>query len=518
MRATINAVRDALPRGRSLPPEQWHVRHRVIVQATVAVSVLLFGFLLVKGWTLAHAVAEGAVPAVLVMIAWYARWGMRARASIVAFALMSAAAIAVHATSTIEAHFLFFIAVPVVALYEDWAPFATSIGTVVGHHLLVGLRDPGSLYNHEAALQAPFRWALIHGVLFLAMCVVSVVHWRTHERARSALARQALHDPLTGLPNRTLLLDRLELALSDRARTDASVAVLMLDIDGFKPVNDTFGHSAGDGLLVELAARLGTAVRPGDTTARLGGDEFAVVLPGASAGDAVGTAQRLIQAASAPFPVAGEEISVGVSVGIAVTSAVPETAQRLLDRADAALLTAKRSGRGTSTLHHAEMREAGSEALVVSTGDARAWAKYLNTLRAEIAEQKRAGGIPESTRAPASAHRTLGLLLAGITQLPGHRDTAALSLPERSALEEFVFHHAMVQQWADDLVDDGVLTARRCPAADRFWAELHRHVVSQPGKRATDETTRQLTGTDLVRAERLQDCGDACTTAGSETP
>lgn len=177
-----------------------------------------------RPWT--HALSETATPTLLVVIAWHTRWTPRVRASLVTVALMSVAAIAVHTSGTIEAHFLFFLAVPVVAFYEDWVPFIASVGMVLLHHLAVGMYDPSEIYNHDAAIQAPLRWGLIHAGLFLAMCAVSVVHWRIHERAHATLTQQALHDALTGLANRTLLLDRLEHALEDRTRTDAPLSVV----------------------------------------------------------------------------------------------------------------------------------------------------------------------------------------------------------------------------------------------------------------------------------------------------
>jgi diguanylate cyclase (GGDEF)-like protein len=471
---------NLLPHGRSLPADTWRGRHRAIAQTTVVAVVLLFGFLLWHGWTLAHAISEAGFTAAFALVAYWTPFSKRMRASLIAVALMGIAAIAVHATGTIEAHFLFFIAVPIVALYEDWAPFATSAGMVLVHHVVVGLLDPASVYNHEAALAAPLRWALIHGALFLTMCVISIAHWRIHERARATLARQALHDDLTGLANRTLLLDRLEHALRDSTRTDEPVTVVALDIDGFKPINDTFGHSAGDALLVEIAARLRAAIRPGDTAARPGGDEFVVVLPGASPDDALETARRIIDAVSAPVTVGEETISVGASVGIAVATTIADKAETLLDRADAAMLTAKRNGRRTFVLYHAGLDQTGSESLPVFTSDARAWADYMTTLRDEIGERKASGEIPAQTRAPDSVHRTLSVLLAAIMQLPDDCDHADLPLPEQASLEEFFFHQTMVHDWADSLLDAGILTTERPRAADDFWANLQRRISPSP--------------------------------------
>ncbi len=155
------------------------------------------------------------------------------------------------------------------------------------------------------------------------------------------LERQATHDALTALPNRTLLLDRLDLALG-RARRHASlVAVLSLDLDGFKPVNDRLGHAAGDVLLVEVARRLETAVRPGDTAARLGGDEFVVVCDLSHPDEAADLARRIEAEIAQPVRVEGAEVTVTASIGIALSDPAA-TVEELLRRADAAMYAAKR--------------------------------------------------------------------------------------------------------------------------------------------------------------------------------
>lgn len=355
-------VLAVLPHGRTLPADQWHARHRATVRATWALSIVLAAFMVTWGSTLAHAGLEAAVPAAAAGVACCSRLSQRVRASLVALALMSASAIAVHASGTIEAHFLFFIAIPVVALYEDWAPFVVSVVAVLVHHLITGLRDPSALYNHDAALQAPIQWGLIHTGLLLTMCAVSIAHWRIHERARAALARQALHDALTGLPNRTLLLDRLDQALQDSVRTETPVALLMVDLDGFKPVNDTFGHLTGDALLRKIADRLRAGVRAGDTPSRFGGDEFALLLPRTTSDQAVEAAERLIAAIAAPIVIDGTSLTVGASVGVAAVShGTSVTVRQLIGQADLAMLAAKRNGRGTHAVHRPDLARTGPE-------------------------------------------------------------------------------------------------------------------------------------------------------------
>jgi diguanylate cyclase (GGDEF)-like protein len=164
----------------------------------------------------------------------------------------------------------------------------------------------------------------------------AVRHAVERKRIESALAHQALHDPLTGLPNRALFSDRLRLALSRLRRTQTCLAVLFLDLDDFKSVNDALGHAAGDQFLVEVAARLRGVLRGGDTAARLGGDEFVVLCDGvAGLAEAQGIAARVVS-----------EVPGGVSVGVALAADGTEDPDALVRAADAAMYVVKRSGGG----------------------------------------------------------------------------------------------------------------------------------------------------------------------------
>jgi len=168
----------------------------------------------------------------------------------------------------------------------------------------------------------------------------------TRERAEAELREQALHDALTGLPNRTLLNDRLTSAIAGAQRQNVALSVLLLDLDGFKEVNDTSGHHAGDLVLVEVASRLSGALRESDTAARLGGDEFVVLLPGTPLVGAIETARTLLELIGAPITIDGSARKVGASVGIAVFPDDGPGAEVLLARADTAMYEAKRAGGG----------------------------------------------------------------------------------------------------------------------------------------------------------------------------
>lgn len=169
-------------------------------------------------------------------------------------------------------------------------------------------------------------------------------------RAEKALAYRALHDPLTGLANRVALMDRLALALVAIERRRSRLAVLFLDLDNFKEINDTFGHDAGDRVLTETGRRLTRIARQSDTVARLGGDEFIVLCPGlderTSPGDIGG---RIVRTIAAPFTDNGRNLSVTCSVGIAVTNDPLIAAERMIRDADVAMFEAKKTGRNR---HH----------------------------------------------------------------------------------------------------------------------------------------------------------------------
>jgi diguanylate cyclase (GGDEF)-like protein/PAS domain S-box-containing protein len=164
------------------------------------------------------------------------------------------------------------------------------------------------------------------------------------------MEHQALHDSLTGLPNRRLFLDRLGQALrGTRRKKGRKVAVLFMDVDGFKNVNDSLGHEAGDRLLAAVAGRLEGCLRPGDTLARFGGDEFAVLIEDVGGPDgAARVAGRITEELRAPFPIEGQELFVGLSIGIALNGARSEGPEDLLRDADTAMYRAKGSGAGYS--------------------------------------------------------------------------------------------------------------------------------------------------------------------------
>jgi two-component system cell cycle response regulator len=182
--------------------------------------------------------------------------------------------------------------------------------------------------------------ARVHNVLEVRLLYKQLEHYSR------ALESLALHDALTGLPNRRLLMDRLSLAIAHAHRNKRAMAVMFLDLDGFKQINDTLGHDTGDAMLSMVAARLVAAVRQEDTVARLGGDEFVIVLWELNhAEDMDKLASKLINDVSQPYSIQGRSVNMTVSIGIGIYPTHGEESESLMKSADLALYEAKRIGK-----------------------------------------------------------------------------------------------------------------------------------------------------------------------------
>ena len=458
-----------LPRGRTLPPEVWSARHRMMTRLVWLHVVGLAVFGLARGYAAHHVLLDVVPVAAFAVVAATDRLGRLPRAAAVTLGLLTASAMLVHLwEGRIEAHFHFFVIVTVLAAYEEWFSYLLAIAFVALHHGLMSVVEPTSVFDHQAAIDRPWLWAGVHTTFILALAAANLVSWRLNEDVRDDMRRsenrfrsafddapigmalvgmdggirrvntnlvdkagftaeelegmrladllapeergdgavwprpelagateerrfvrrdgttgwalfqhsvlhdaegrpgsfithvldiskrkhaerqldhQAHHDPLTGLPNRKLFVERLDEALAGSA--DGRVcAVLFVDLDNFKLINDSLGHVAGDRLLAAIAERMRRVLRPDDVIARFGGDEFAILVCGASdTRDVQRVADRLSGSLRAPVVLDGGQRFVSASIGICVAPDGGADATAVLRDADAAMYRAKELGK-----------------------------------------------------------------------------------------------------------------------------------------------------------------------------
>jgi len=470
----LRSLRAALPQGDTLPPEAWRRRHHAMVVLLFAESLALTLFSVAEGYSLLHSLAHTASLLPFGIFALLFEHRKRAAATLVSLGLITACALLVHIWhGAIEAHFLFFVTIVVLALYEDWIPFLVAVAYVIVHHGVMGALHPSGVYNHPDAQAHPWKWALIHGAFVAAAGIASVVAWRLNEtvraqaqesyrrareseerfksafegapigmvlfsfadeapgevlqvnramceltgrtreqlrasafrdvvhpddvaagleatsrlarneedhsqfdmrylhaeghtlwvsvslslvhgesggpsyaiaqvqditarkRAAEELTHQALHDPLTGLGNRRSLLADLEQGIT--AASNAHPLLLALfDLDGFKTYNDTFGHPAGDALLIRLARRLRDELGESATAYRVGGDEFCVLSTSADP-------HALPERAARALAEHGDGFTVTASHGSVLLPVEATTATEALREADRRMYARKNS-------------------------------------------------------------------------------------------------------------------------------------------------------------------------------
>jgi diguanylate cyclase (GGDEF)-like protein len=349
MRVPLPSVARLLPHGGSLPLDEWRIRHRVLVRANWIVALLLIPYSFERGYGVGHA-ALHAVPIVLLgALASVEGISTRQRSVAAALALLTSAAVFVHAShGLIEAHFAFFVLIVALTLYEDWLVFVVAIVFVLLHHGVLGMIDPGAVYSGTSLSGQPWKWATIHAAFVSAAGLAAIVAWRFNEKLREELRdvaaerEQLIHrlellarqDPLTGVANRRAWRERLVEELQRARRTGQPLAVAVLDLDGLKGVNDSDGHQAGDRLLRSAANAWQGAVRTTDYLGRIGGDEFAVAFPDCTPEHAMEVVERMLSAMPGD-----ETCSAGVAGGDG-----DEAATALLRRADEALYAAKQTG------------------------------------------------------------------------------------------------------------------------------------------------------------------------------
>jgi diguanylate cyclase (GGDEF)-like protein len=232
------------------------------------------------------------------------------------------------------------------AHHDDLLALLERVGTAAPAAPIVLLTDGEDDPRALAAVKAGAQDCLVKSELRPALLRRSLAYAIERKRAEAVLSHQALHDPLTGLPNRALFLDRLGVALDRARRSGAQLAVLFLDFDNFKRINDSRGHGTGDRLLATLAGRLSTLLRPMDTVARFGGDEFTFLFENLSSErEVVLIAERICQAVGSPVTIDGVELTVTVSIGIAMVDDPTLAPDTVIREADAAMYRAKERGR-----------------------------------------------------------------------------------------------------------------------------------------------------------------------------
>ncbi|WP_317203495.1 EAL domain-containing protein [Janthinobacterium sp.] len=233
-------------------------------------------------------------------------------------------------------------------------------------------RWQGEIWNRRKNGELFLEWmriGVVAGADGAAQRYVNVFNDITEVRRKDEHIRHlAFHDPLTGLPNRALLLDRLEQSLLAAVRSGARPALMFIDLDRFKHINDSLGHDAGDHLLKEVARRLRDCLRDSDTLARMGGDEFVLLLEHApEAKDCAALAHKLLECLALPMPLNGHTLQMGASIGIACAPDDGAGVVALMKHADAAMYAAKAAGRGTYRFFQAAMTETAEQRLQLET-------------------------------------------------------------------------------------------------------------------------------------------------------
>jgi diguanylate cyclase (GGDEF)-like protein len=341
LRRTAVRARRLLPSGRLWRREDWEIRHRGLSALALLAVVAVAAAAGIAGRPVAAVVI--AASGWLVGGAYVDTFGARSRTLLVTLSLLvSSDALPVIARGSSLAWLAPVVAAAVIGVYQSLTALLVTVLAAVAVATWELLEPP--VFGGHSTLAAAG-----HGSIFvaavLAVSVTQVVAWKLAER-------QELLDPLTGLPNRTSFMATVRSRLS---RTDRTVAVLFIDLDNFKEINDTGGHHAGDQALLHAAGKMADAVRVTDVVARLGGDEFAILVDG-SAEDAAQVGERLAESLRSPMVVDGREIFISASIGAVDAMAVASRdATDLIRAADLAMYLAKSGGKGRVVTYSAEV-------------------------------------------------------------------------------------------------------------------------------------------------------------------
>lgn len=335
--------------------------------------------------------------------------------------------------------------------------------------------------EHEAvrAVKAGAQDYLVRSDLSPALLRRSLMYSIERKRLETQLAHRALHDPLTGLPNRALFLDRLGVALDRSRRNNASIAVLFLDVDNFKQINDSLGHAAGDRLLSGLADRLQPMLRPMDTVARFGGDEFTFLFEELSSErEAILIAERIGRAVRLPIHLEEGDTIVTVSIGISIVTDPTMPAEAVIREADSAMYRAKQLGRSRYELFDESSRQRAAERLELE----RALRKAVQRAELRVHYQPRLSFSAGAMRLAGLEallrweHPTRGMLAPG-EFLPLAEDTGLMLEIGQYVLAQSLQHLAIWREHLPDLTLTVNVSARQLEDMS-FSAQLARELAA----------------------------------------
>jgi diguanylate cyclase (GGDEF)-like protein len=369
----------------------------------------------------------------------------------------------------------------------SWAHLAVvTIGLLAAPLLILLSESSGERPDTAAALTVS------------ALSVMLAIYVGDLLRQRGRMERSTLHDSLTGLPNRTLFSDRLSRALAHARRHGTTLAIIFVDLDHFKKVNDSLGHAAGDQLLVEVGGRLKACVRDEDTVARLGGDEFALLLPHSAGLDAVSrVGERILAAFRQPIIVAEQQLVVTPSMGASVFPSDGADAATLIEGADAAMYRAKENGRNTLELFNQALRTAAHERLELEAALHHAVSAGELVLHYQPKVDLATGSICGAEALVRWNHPERGLLLPGAF-VPLAEQTGLVT-----AIGEFVIATACSQlrQWASFGFPD--ITVAVNVSARQLHADLADYVAAALRLSGVDPRRLELELTESAAVESL---------------
>lgn len=345
-------------------------------------------------------------------------------------------------------------------------------------------RWEGEIYNRRKNGDIYVEWLIIDTIFNAKREVVrrvAMFHDITEDKKKAELIwLQANYDPLTELPNRRLFTDRLQLEMIKAERDQKSLAVLFIDLDHFKNVNDSLGHDIGDNLLIEISKRLSHCVRKSDTVARLGGDEFVIILTdlGPDGDDSANVAQSIIDTLQRPLQLAGNSLQITASIGIAIFPVDASSYEDLLRYADQAMYASKRKGRNSYCYFSLEMQQNLERHLQISMDLRKGIAEQQFELYYQPIVELVSGGIHKAEALVRWHHPKQGLIG------PGEFIAIAEETGDINPLGEWIFEQAsrQLQAWRRQFDADFQISINKSPAQFHRNHTEHQHWSEHLGK------------------------------------